>query len=134
VVAVPAPARLRLREGTEVHLTLDEPLSSKTAAEGDRFKITVAEPITLDDGAVIPAGYRGRGEVSAVERPGMMGKAGQLNVRLDYILIGDVKITPLFLLMKGKEATIPRGQALVGYVDDDVTIAQPLAAPPPQTN
>src|SRR6516162_3050311 len=49
VVAVPAPARLRLREGTEVHLTLDEPLSSKTAAEGDRFKITVAEPITLDD-------------------------------------------------------------------------------------
>jgi hypothetical protein len=149
-----APTILRLPEGTEVDLTLNDTLSSATAAEGDKFSITTADPIKLTDGTVIPAGYRGRGEVSAVEKRGMMGKAGQLSVRLDYVMLGDTKvhlranksqegkstqsttivlsllISPLFLLMHGKDATIPKGQAIVGYVDSDVQIASPVAAPP----
>ncbi|MFI4974499.1 MAG: hypothetical protein ACHP84_08175 [Caulobacterales bacterium] len=32
-------------------------------------------------------------------------------------------VSPLFLLMHGKDATIPKGQAVVGYVDSDVDIA-----------
>lgn len=151
---VAAPSPIRVEEGAEVSLTLDEALSSATAAVGDKFSVTVAEPITLADGSVIPAGYRGRGEVSSVEKRGMLGKAGQLSVRLEYVMLGDTKvhlranrsqdgkstqsttivlsllITPLFLLMKGKDATIPKGFAVKGYVDASVQVARPLAPPP----
>lgn len=151
-----APATTELVEGTEVDLTLDDALSSASAVEGDKFSITTADPIKLANGMVIPAGYHGRGEVSAVERRGMMGKAGQLSVRLDYFMIGETKvhlranksqdgkstqtttivlsllISPLFLLMHGKDATIPKGQAIVGYVDNDVALPSPFAAPPIQ--
>jgi hypothetical protein len=151
-----APTLTRLREGTEVDFTLDDALSSKTSAEGDKFSITTSEPIKLGDGSVIPVGFHGRGDVSAVERNGMMGKPGQLSVRLDYVMIGDTKvhlrsnksqegksnqtnavvlsllITPLFLLMHGKEATIPKGSTIVGYVDSDVDLPTPIPAPPPR--
>jgi hypothetical protein len=149
-----APGIVRLAEGTEVNLTLNDGLSSATAADGDKFTITTADPIKLADGTIIPAGYHGVGEVSTVERRGMLGKAGQLSVRLDYFTIGETRvhlranksqdgksnqtttivlsllISPLFLLMHGKDATIPKGQTIVGYVDGDVGIATPLAAPP----
>ena len=84
----------------------------------------------------------------------MMGKAGQLSVRLDYVRIGNTKVrlrsnqshegrsnqtnaivlsllvTPLFLLMHGKDATIPKGQTVVGYVDDDASVTLPATPPP----
>lgn len=162
--APPAAARpstsasIKLEEGTEVSLTLDDELSSSTSQEGDKFSVTVSDPITLADGTVIPAGYRGRGEVSGVEKRGMMGKAGQLSVRLEYIMLGDTKVrlranksqegkstqsttivlsllvTPLFLLMKGKDAKIPKGFAVKGYVDSSVEVARPLVAPPVRQN
>jgi hypothetical protein len=149
-----APASVRLQEGTEVNFRLDDELSSHTASQGDTFSITLADPVRLADGTVIPAGSRGRGEVSSVEKRGMMGKGGQLSVRLDYVMVGDTKvhlranqsqdgkstqtnaivlsllITPLFLLMKGKDVTIPRGQAIKGYVDSTVDLATPFTAPP----
>ena len=149
-----APSNARLTEGEEVNFALDDALSSATSAEGDKFSITTTSPLKLADGTVIPAGYHGRGEVSSVEKRGMMGKAGQLSVRLEYVMIGDTKVplrasksqegksnqtttivlsllvTPLFLLMHGKDATIPKGQAIVGYVDTNVEVATPVAPPP----
>jgi hypothetical protein len=41
---------------------------------------------------VIPPGYRGRGEVTFTEKLGMLGKPGQLNVRLDFVRIGGVRV------------------------------------------
>jgi hypothetical protein len=38
----------------------------------------------------------------------------------------------LFLLVHGKDATIPKGQVIVGYVDTDVALPSPFAAPPIQ--
>jgi hypothetical protein len=149
----PAPTRVRLPEGTEIRLSLDEGLSSATAAEGDEFSITTSDPISLDGGVVIPAGFHGRGEVTAVEKKGMLGKAGQLSVRLDYVRIGDTKVrlrsnqtregksnqtsvivlsllvTPLFLLMHGKDAKIPQGQTVIGFVDDDIDVTLPATPP-----
>jgi hypothetical protein len=154
VAAPAAPTSVHLAEGVEVSFTLDDALSSATAAVGDRFGVTISEPVTLADGTVIAAGYRGRGEVSSVEKKGMLGKAGQINVRLDYVMVGDTKVplrasqsqegkstqsttivlavvvSPLFLLMKGKDATIPKGSTLKGYIDAAVDIAAPLASPP----
>ena len=139
-----------------MELTLDDALSSASAVEGDKFSITTADPIKLPNGTIVPSGYQGRGEVSAVEKRGMLAKAVQLSVRLDYFMIGETKvrlranksqngkstqtttivlsllISPLFLLMHGKDATIPKGQSIVGYVDTDVALPSPFAAPPIQ--
>src|ERR1700719_4165232 len=57
------PVIIRLPEGTEVTLSLDDALSSATSVEGDKFSITLDQPIKLADGTVIAAGYRGKGEV-----------------------------------------------------------------------
>ena len=82
----------RIPEGTEVRVRLDEQLSSATSSSGDTFSISTDEDIRLADGAVIPSGYRGRGEVTAAHKKEMLGKAGEISVRLDYIRIGDVRV------------------------------------------
>src|SRR5579872_3959118 len=89
---VPLTYSIHIPEGTELILRYNDHLSSATSSEGDRFSVTLDEPIVLGDGVTIPAGFRGVGEVTAAEHKGMMGKAGQLNVRLDYLTVGDHRI------------------------------------------
>lgn len=154
VAVAPATGSVVLREGTELHIRFEDALSSATASEGDRFSISLETPITLADGTVIPAGYRGAGEVTHSEKRKMMGQAGELNVRIDYIRIGDTRIQlrgqkggegdsrvgttvaltvlfgPIGLLKKGKDIEIQKGQAVTVYVDTDATVPLPLAPPP----
>jgi hypothetical protein len=153
-VASAQPATVHIQEGTELRIHFNDKLSSKTASEGDRFSITLDEPVVMPDGLKIPAGYRGVGEVTDAEKRGMMGKPGQLNVRFDYLKIGDARVHlrgskgeegksrvgttvvltvlfgPLGLLKHGKDVEIPRGQPFTVYVDQDVDIPAPLAPPP----
>jgi hypothetical protein len=145
---------VRIPEGTEVHVHLAEPLSSATANAGDTFSIITDEEITLADGTVIPAGYSGKGEITQVEKAGMLGKPGSLSIRLNYIKVGGVHVrlrsnrsgegksnvtamvvttvllTGFGLFIKGHSFIFPRGQPLTGYVDDDATLPLPIAAPP----
>jgi hypothetical protein len=81
-----------LPEGTELKLQFDERLSSATNRQGDTFTISLIQPITLANGTVIPAGFKGRGEVTAAEKRGMMGRGGDLSVRLEYIRIGQTRV------------------------------------------
>lgn len=141
-------------EGTDIPIRFDEKLSSKTNTEGDRFTITLADEVKLPNGTVIPAGYKGVGEVADAEKNGMMGKAGTLNVRLDYIKIGDVRMRlrgskgnegkgsvasvvaltvlfgPIGLIAKGHNVEIKRGQQMTVYVDEDTDLPLPLPPPP----
>ena len=152
----PPPARtsVRIPEGTEVRIQFDEQLSSATASSGDTFSISTDEDIRLSDGTIIRAGYRGKGEVTSADKNGMMGKAGQLNVRLIYMKIGDMRVRlraskgeegknavtstvvltvlfgPLGLIKHGHNIVIPKGQTMVAYVDDDTDIPFPVAPPP----
>jgi hypothetical protein len=77
------PRIVKIPEGTEVRDALAEKLSSTTSAEGDQFSVITDEEINLPDGKVIPAGYTGKGEVINVSKAGMVGKSGQLNIRMD---------------------------------------------------
>lgn len=146
---------VRIPEGTELRIRFEDKLSSATASSGDRFSISLDDQVTLADGTIVPAGYRGVGEVTLAEKKGYMGKAGQLNVRLDYIRIGDQRVRlraskgqegkgavgatialtvlfgPLGLLKRGHDIEIQPGQSITAYVDSDADIRMPLAAPPP---
>ena len=153
-VAAPAATKIKIPEGTELRIRFDDPLSSATNKTGDEFSVELEDDVTLADGTNIRAGYRGKGEVTGAEKKGMMGKAGELNLRLDYLRIGDARIRirgqkgsegkdgigatvaltvlfgPLGLIKHGHDIEIPRGQKMIAYVDQDYTLDGPLPPPP----
>jgi hypothetical protein len=150
----PGKTSERIAEGTEVRVRLEEQLSSATNAAGDTFSISTDEEIELADGVVIPAGFRGKGEVVEAHKKEMLGKAGELAIRLDYVRIGSIRVhlrankagqgrsglttalvlsfivTPLFLMHHGADLVFPRGQAITAYVDEDVDIPLPIPSSP----
>ncbi len=145
---------IHVPEGTELALRFNDHLSSETASQGDRFSVTLDEPIKLADGTVIPAGYRGVGEVTTAEHKGMMGKGGQLNVRLNYLSIGDIHLHlrasqgaagkdsigatvaltvlfgPIGLIKHGHDVEIQQGQKITAFVDEASDIRSPVVPPP----
>ena len=157
LVGGPALAETKISEGTEFPMRLEDTLSSKTATEGERFAISLAQDVRLSDGTVLRAGYRGTGEIVEARKNGMMGKAGKLNVRLNYLRVGDQRIrlravkdvqgdhrtgaqvvtVVLFGvfagLIKGKNTKIPEGTMITAYADQDMVLETPLAPPPPES-
>jgi hypothetical protein len=139
-------ATLKLKEGDDVKLKFAQELSSKTASEGDTVNFVVADDVKVGDVVVIKAGTKAVGSVTNAKRAGMMGKGGELNVRLDHLKVGDIKVRlrgskgkegdskagqsialtvlfgPIGLIKHGKEINVPEGTALAAYVDDDVML------------
>jgi hypothetical protein len=140
------PAKVILTEGSDVALTFDQDLSSKTAAEGDPVACVLAEDLKVGDVVVAKAGAKAFGEVTNAKKAGMMGKAGELNIRLDYLKVGDVKVKlrgskgkegesgqtsaivltvlfgPIGLIKHGHDIDIKKGSALKVYVGDDISL------------
>ena len=147
------PAMLHIPEGTELAIAFEDELSSASAAVGDRFTIKSDDDITLANGSKLPAGLTGVGEVTAVKKKGMMGQAGDLSVRLDYLKVGSSRVNlrgsqggsgsgsvgatvaltvlfgPVGLLKHGHDAVIHKGQHIKAYVDQDVDVALPSVVP-----
>jgi hypothetical protein len=154
-VAAPTPsaAAVRIPEGTEFRLRLEDKVSSTTSSSGEKFRVTVTRPTTLADGTVIPAGYRGVGEVVDAQKSGALGSGGGLSVKLNYISIGETRVRlrgaqavngksseattfALSLLtgvggifVHGHDVELDPGQDLLAFVDEDVSV--PLPLPPP---
>jgi hypothetical protein len=64
----PSVVNDQVTAGTEIHATLDTPLSTKTSKPGDRFTATIIDAVSGSNGAtVIPAGARLEGEVAETE-------------------------------------------------------------------
>lgn len=145
----PAPLtdKLILKEGVDVPLTFAENLSSKTAAEGDPVTFLLGEDLKVGDVIVAKAGAKAFGEITNAKKSGMMGKAGELNVRLNYLKVGDQKVKlrgtrgkegdskvgatvaltvlfgPIGLIKHGKNIEIKQGTALLTFVADDISLS-----------
>ena len=152
--AIAAAASIKVPEGTEMIVSLNDNLSSGTSTEGDQFSITLQEPVQLAEGVVLKPGYRGRGEVVRVKKKGFAGQAGELNIRINYIRVGDTRVRlrankgsqgdtamgatvalsvlfgPLGLLKHGHDVEIKAGQTITAYVDADAEIDAPITPPP----
>lgn len=85
--ATTAISQIKVAEGTEFPIRLEEAISSSSATEGDRFTISLDDDVKLTDGTVLRAGYRGVGEVVEARDNGLLGKNGKLNVRLLYLRV-----------------------------------------------
>jgi hypothetical protein len=141
-----APGMLLLPEGTDVPLAFDEDISSKTAAEGDPVAFVLTDDIKVGDVIVAREGCKAFGEVTHAEKSGMMGKAGDLSIRLNYLKVGNVKVKlrgtkgkegesgvtstvvltvlfgPIGLIKHGKNIDIKKGTSLKAFVGDDVSL------------
>ncbi|MBL8123437.1 MAG: hypothetical protein KIT61_01805 [Pyrinomonadaceae bacterium] len=77
----PAPKLYTVAAGKRIRVRLNDELSSKTAKVGDRFTVTVREPVYSTTGAVvIPEGSEITGRVDAVTKAQKKGKPGTLDV------------------------------------------------------
>ncbi len=150
--AIPdANGMYKLREGEDVSLTFAQDLSSKTSSDGDPVTLVLVDDLKVGGVVVARAGAKATGEVTNSKRAGIMGKAGELNMRLNYLKVGDNKIHlrgtrgkegqsgqtgaivltvlfgPIGLIKHGKEVEIKQGTALKAFVSDDI----PLPPAPP---
>lgn len=151
---------LKVPDGTALRLSLSESLSSATNEVDNPVHFEVLEDVKIGDTIAIPKGSTAVGHIVEVEPRRRMGRAGKLNFTVDHVkapdggnlrlraasnrkgedktgtvIIGSVVLSPLFLIMRGKDITIPKGTEITAYIDGDREIAlggsmQDLAAPP----
>lgn len=81
VKRAPAPRLYTVAAGKRIRVRMNEELTSKTAKVGDRFTVTVVDPVYSTNGAVvIPQGSEIVGKVDAVTKAANKGKPGALDV------------------------------------------------------
>jgi hypothetical protein len=95
-------------DGTEFEVETTEEISSKTAAEGDPLSFKVADDIKINGQTVIAAGTLVKGTVSNAKKAGMMGKGGQLGIRVESTTTVDGQKLKL-RSSKGKEGSDKTG-------------------------
>lgn len=143
----PAPGAdsLTLPEGTDVHLSFAQDLSSKTAFEGDPVVLLLDSDLKVGRVVVAKAGSTAYAVVTKAEKSAKRGQAGQLNIRLDYLKAGNNKIRlsgakskqdqsgntgvvpltqrfgPLGFIKHGN-IDIKQGTPLTAYVADDIAL------------
>lgn len=145
-VAAAPPEKLVLREGSDVSLKFAQDLSSKTATDDDPVALVLDQDIKVGDVVVVKAGAKAVGTITHSKKAGMMGKAGELNMKLDYLItdsgrlrlrgtkgkegegkVGEsVALTVLFgpigLIKHGKNVEIKQGTALLVYTDENYDV------------
>jgi hypothetical protein len=143
----PAAGKLVLTEGTDVKLKFSDELTSKTASDGDSVNLVLDEDLKVGGVVVAKAGCKAVGEITNAKKSGMMGKAGELNMRLEHLTVGDQRVRlrgskgkegegktgtavaltvlfgPIGLIKHGKNVEIKAGTPLTAYVDQDIPLA-----------
>jgi len=106
----PVPEKLVLKEGADVNLKFSQDLSSKTAAEDDPVNLLLDQDLKIGDIVIAKAGAKAVGTITHAKKAGMMGKAGELNMRLQYLIVGDTRLK--LRGTKGKEGQGKEGTAV----------------------
>jgi hypothetical protein len=151
---VSAAEPVKLIEGTEVKLRFIEPLTSATAVAGQRFNLELDQDIIVNGNVIARAGAKAVGTVVSAHKRRRMGKAGELNVLIDYLLVGEQRVRlrassgqegkgrvgstvaltvlfgPLGLLKRGKDVEINPGTPISAYVDATAVIETPAVVMP----
>ncbi len=136
-----------LKEGTEMKLKLRDKITSKTAVEGDSVNLILDQDLKVGEITVARAGSVAVGTISHASKAGMLGRPGDLGLRLDYLKADDssvrlrgtkgkqgkgkegtavaltVLLGPIGLIKHGRNAEFKEATPLVAYVDQDTELA-----------
>lgn len=142
----PVVEKIVLKEGSDVPLKFSQDVSSKTAVDDDPVYLVLDQDLKVGDVVVIKAGAKAVGTITHAKKAGMMGKAGELNMRLEYLLAGDTRVKlrgskgkegqgkegatvaltvlfgPIGLIKHGKNVEVKTGTPLVAYLDEPYTL------------
>lgn len=86
---------------SEVDIAILADLDSKTAKPGERFRIRLAEPITINGITVVPEGLEGEGEVVHAAKARWGGKAGEMILAARYLTCGTGRIELGWFKLRG---------------------------------
>ncbi len=135
-----------LTDNTPIKLKFKETISSKTAEENRPIEFEVAEDIVVKGVIVIAKGATAKGIIAEVKRAKMLGRKGKISIVLKEVPLvsgervslrasqtqggglsaGTIAlsavITPIFLLMGGKEAKYTAGTEFTAFVDGDYAL------------
>jgi len=141
-----ASEKLVLKEGADVNLKFSQDLSSKTATEDDPVNLVLDQDLKIGDIVIAKAGAKAVGTITHATKAGMMGKAGELNMRLQYLIVGDTRLKlrgtkgkegqgkegtavaltvlfgPIGLIKHGKNVDIKEGTPLLAYTDENFEV------------
>jgi hypothetical protein len=84
-VLAPTTSEGELPANSEIVLSLNEELNSKTHRLGDKFSLTVAQDVRVGSQVVIPRGTRAVGQVTWRTGNGSFGKSGKMDVAFRYV-------------------------------------------------
>jgi len=79
--------RLSIPQGTELHLSLSEGVSSATSQAGDTFTCRTTDPVVIGDRVAIPTGSTIHGQVTDVvpAKKGLKEKGGVITLSFDKV-------------------------------------------------
>lgn len=83
---------VRLAEGAQILVRLEQPLSSRTARREDRVEATVFRPVRAEGVRALPAGTRVRGVVRQAEPAQRPSKGGRLELDFDAIYLDRTRL------------------------------------------
>jgi hypothetical protein len=135
-------------DGTEFSVLTTDEISSKTATEGDALTFKVAEDVKINGHTVIAKDALVKGVVSTAKKAGMMGRGGNLGIRIESTTTVDnqkiklrsskgkegndktgttvalvVLFGPLGFLKHGKNAKIKPGTAIKVFTDEEKKVS-----------
>jgi hypothetical protein len=84
-----------LPKGTLMSVHVDNQITASASHTGDPVTATLENDVYSNDEIAIPAGSQLKGQVTAVNPPGHLGKHGELDVRFDTIKLPDGKVLTL---------------------------------------
>ena len=127
-------------------MNFSQNLSSKTATEDDPVNLVLDQDLKIGDIVIAKAGAKAVGTITHAKKAGMMGKAGELNMRLQYLIVGDTRLKlrgtkgkegqgkegtavaltvlfgPIGLIKHGKNVDIKEGTPLLAYTDENFDV------------
>jgi len=86
-VEAPKPEPIVVPAGTDLTVTIDTALSSKSSQAGQSFLATVAQPVTIKGTTAIPKGSSVTGTVLTAKAKGKIKGEGELSITLKNITI-----------------------------------------------
>ena len=142
-----AANKVKLPANSPVILRLNDTIRGNDSAQGSTISFTVVSDVKVGSEVLVKAGTRAKAQVSMVDDSGLIGQGGKILIS-DFgttavdgsfvplqgslsekgkekvvLSVGlSLFICPLFLLMKGEEATVPAGMEKTTYTAADVEV------------
>lgn len=147
------PATIKIPDSTPVKLLLADRLSSANSEVDDAVHFEVDDDVKVRGIVVIPRGAMARGHVVSVQRHQRMGRAGKIEVSVDFLKAPDgtdirlraglarqgkgkglIFLVPVRMIGRGTDSEIPQGTHILAYVNGEREIAVENSQSPPATS